>query len=363
MRHRKALLLGAPLALILLAWALPAEKVSFHPDAGQTVVKTFTTVVQLELEEMNMLMNGESPPIDMSEFSMTIDTTQKVIVTDQYGAMGSGRPDKLTRTYDTLSSNVEFAMEMGMMGGDMDSAIGGQSELEGQTVLFAWDEEEGELVPSFEEEGADEELLEGLSEDMDLRALLPDGEVSEGDSWEIDLGELAHILAPGGDLKILPNEEDLPEMGGMSGMGGMSNMGNVNELVGDLTGTATAEFTGFQEVDGARVAVIEIEIEVESSQDLTDDVREQMEGFEPPEGTPPMDIGVDFVDMEFALEAKGILHWSHAAGVLHSFEMRGTSGIVMDMGMNIDVGEMAMEIEQSFEMSGDYTVNVTAEVE
>lgn len=363
MRHRKALLLGAPLALILLAWALPGEKVSFHPDAGQTVVKTFTTVVQLELEDMNMLVNGEAPPVDMSELTMEMGILQVVTVSDEYAAVGEGRPERLKRTYETISSDTSITQQFPMAGIDMDETIGSQSELEGQMVIFEWDEEEGELVPSFEDEETDEELLEDLNEDMDLRALLPSDEVSEGDTWDIDLEELGRILAAGGDLKIVPNEDDMPDMGGMSGMQGMSGMSSANQFVGDLEGTATAEFSGIEEVDGARVAVIEIEIEVTSSQDLTEEVREQMEGLEPPEGMPPMDIEVGFMDLEFALEARGILHWNQAAGVVHSFEMKGTSGIVMDMGQTIDMGERVLELEISFEMAGDYAVTVTAEVE
>ena len=41
---------------------------------------------------------------------------------------------------------------------------------------------------------------------MDLRAFLPEKSVSEGDSWSIDLDGLINVLAPGGNLKIVPED-------------------------------------------------------------------------------------------------------------------------------------------------------------
>ena len=50
------------------------------------------------------------------------------------------------------------------------------------------------------------ELLKGLNEDMDLRALLPKDEVKVGDEWDIEVSGLASVIAPGGERKIKPEE-------------------------------------------------------------------------------------------------------------------------------------------------------------
>ncbi len=75
-------------------------------------------------------------------------------------------------------------------------------ELEGKTVLFAWNGEEELCEPKFEDESGYEALLPGLDEDTDLRAFPPGKPVAEGGSWTVSPGAFDAIFYPGGDVKV-----------------------------------------------------------------------------------------------------------------------------------------------------------------
>ena len=242
-----------------------------------------------------------------------------------------------------------------MPDGGQEKDITSSSELEGKTVLFSWDDDEGEFTTAYHESEGDEELLEGLTEDMDFRALLPEGDVSVGDTWEIDPKALVSVLFPGGNTGLVPDDEGGAEemMPGMDGMG--ANMG---EMLGDLLeGEASAEYTGTEEVDGVTVAVISFTISIASSNDMTEIVEESMS--EMPDDGP--EISVNYVDVEIEMEGEGTLQWDLAANRAHSYEIQGSMNTLMDMGMGVSMGDNEMEMEQSMEMSGTFNSSMTIE--
>ncbi len=356
MKNTPTPLLSAAALPVLLAFALPGgETVAFSPSEGHSVTRTWTTTTQFSLDDMEMSMNGQPMPMEMEmEMDMSMDMT--VEVSDEYVSMMDGQPATLRRSYDTLDSSGTFAMEMELMpGGGDEMTIDSSSELEGKTVLFTWNEEDGSYDVAFDESEGDEELLEGLEEDMDLRSLLPEGEVAEGDSWDIDVKNLTAVLAPGGDMALIPEMDE--ETSGL--MPGMDNMGRgMNEMLGDmLEGDASATFNGFQEVDGTRVAVIAITISIESSNDMTDTVADAMGDM--PDEMPEFEI--DYMDVEIEIESEGTLYWDVEAGHAHSYELAGSMGFITDMGISLAMGDQEMEIEQSFEMSGTFENTMSIE--
>ena len=236
----------------------------------------------MTLDDMSMLMNGQESPMQ-PQIDMSIDSELELVVTDEYVAMGDGAPRKLARTYDTISMTRSMEMEMDIMGqvqSNSDSSDA-ESELEGETVHFTADDE-GEYAPSFPGDEGDEELLEALTEDMDFRALLPEGEVEEGDEWKVSAAGLKNIMVPGGDLKLASSSE-----GAEGGMGmGDAEIGDFQDwFTEDIDGEVVATFSGMKETeDGVSVAVIELTIELANAVDLTEKVRESMADAELPEG-------------------------------------------------------------------------------
>jgi hypothetical protein len=238
-----------------------------------------------------------------------------------------------------------------MPAGNQQKSVEAHSELEGKKVVFTWDDEAQSYKTAFEGEG-DEALLEGLEEDMDLRALLPTAEVKEGDTWQIDVKRLRSLLAYGGNLKLKPSAED---MGGQE-MPGMDGMTDFSSVFGELLeGEASGEYRGTREVDGVSCQVIHVKLDIDASADISDKVQEAMKDM-------PNDqiqqIKVDRMDMEMALEGEGDLYWNPATRVAHSFELTGTTTLNMDMGMAMSAGEQTMNFEQNFKLSGSFATSI-----
>jgi hypothetical protein len=347
-------LLAATLLLTpaLLAFSPRGTAIKFNVTEGATRQKTFTSVAELTLDEMGMLLNGQESPM-MPAIEMSMTTSFDVTVTDEYTAMGDGRVKKLARTFDSINSSTDLAMEIDIMGQvqNQDMSMPSSSELEGMEILFTLGED-GEYTPSFPEEEGDEKLLAGLSEDMDLLGFLPPGEVEEGDEWAIDPITLSTALAPGGDLKLLPEDMDSADMMGMN-----QEMGDLSDWFSDdIEGEVKGTFKGTRETeDGVKVAVISIMIDITNAVDLTEMMQEGLS--EMPSEAGEMEVGS--MDMALAIEGEGTLLWDLSAGCAHSFEMTGDFSMQMDIAMNISAQGQEMEIEQSMEFSGSLTNTAT----
>jgi hypothetical protein len=355
MNVTKVLILPAvllPLPLLLGSNA-PATRIKFAPAEGKSLTKTFEVKANLNLEDMTLggAAGGMQP-----EMEMTMAVDYKVAVSDEYEKMGDGTPMVLKRTFDDLKSEVSTSMKMEIMGQkrDQDSNTNAESELTGKTVAFRWDAEKKEFKKAFEPAGPEEKLLEGLREDMDLRGLLPAGEVKEGEEWEIDPKALVDVLAPGGNLALKPKDAGDKEMS--MGASGMENMA---EMFGeDIEGKSKATFVGLREVDGAQYAVVKVNIDVKAKTDMTDKVREGLKKQDLPPEVGKMEF--DHVDIEFALETEGELLWDVAGGHFHSLDLSGTTSFKSDQAMSMEVQGKSMKIEQSMEFSGTQSFSAKA---
>jgi hypothetical protein len=355
MKTHRFLLPLALLSPVVLATPLAETTVAFTIAEGASNVKTYKSTVELSLDSLDMTMNGQDPPM-MPEIDMSVTSTTEITVSDEYVAMREGAPSKLQRTYDALSSHTDMHMEMDMMGttNTQDMPMEASSELEGKTVVFSWSEDEEDYVATFPEEGGDEELLEGLFEDMDLRTFLPSGPVSEGDEWSVPPAALAKLLAPGGNLKLLPEDLDMDAMMMNSNMGTMSDW-----FTESIEGEVTAKLTGTRDgEDGEKLAVIALRVDVSNAVDLTEMVEAAMAEVDlPPEAG---DMDFDHLDLELKLQGEGNLLWDLNGGHASSLELSGDLEMMMNIGMAINAQGMEMDIDQTIEMSG--TINQTAGV-
>ena len=348
----KTLLAPALVAPALLVLAGPAAELSFHPAEGATVTMTFGHTSEISLEDMSIISNGqEIDPSMMGDVEMNISSTQSITVTDEYVTIEGSRPTKLKRSYDSLSNATSTSMSNPMIG-DTETDVESASELEGMTIVFTWNEDEGAYEAAFEDGEGDPELLDGLEADLTLRGFLPDGDVSEGDSWEVDPQNMRTVLAPGGALKLEPTEElDL-----MSGGGPQPD---ASEFLRNIDGTVTATLKGTRDVEGIRVAVISLEFELLATADLTETMAEAMEGQDM--GQEGMDMSFDAFDIEFAYQGEGELHWNLQAGVVDSCQVSGEVELIIEQAMNISMpgmGEMTME--QTMTMAGTQSANVAS---
>ncbi len=336
-RSLPAVLLAIP---VLLALASRGEQLGYGPKDGTTLVKKFAIQSELSLEEMTLEVNGQDMS-QMADIEMAMKVAQVLAVTDRYEAVGQGRPARLKRTYDEVSSSTHVSASMPTVG-DQDLDIPGTSELEGTSVVFTWDEDGGDYDVAFAEgSDGDEALLENLTENLDLRGFLPGKEISAGDTWEIPVDAVKAALAPGGALKLEPDRSDER----FSGMGGIDQF-NLSDMVSNLDGKFSAEFVGTREEDGVRVAAIKLEIEARSAQDLSDKVAEMKPDL--PEG---LEMEVESSDMEFELEAEGELLWNLESGLPYSFELSGDIQVITDMSMSIKPPGQEQTMKQSMSMT------------
>ncbi len=350
MKHYRNILIPVLLAPVLFALSSRGETPSFHPQEGMTLTKRFASESEVTLDEMSTLMNGEEPP-GMPDMEMTVSASQTVAFTDLYADVGEGRPSKLHRKFDELSSSTDISMTIPGMG-PQDISASGKSKLQGLTVVFAWNQDQGDFQVAFDDDSeGEEELLEGLVEDTDLRGVLPTEEVSEGDTWEVDPNLLRNVLAPGGALKI-----EMEEMEDM--LGGMGPQPSPDEMLGDFEGSVSAKFAGSREVDGANVAVIELTVDVRTAKDLTDLMQEAYSEMEPPNGA-QVEMDVKSFDVELSFKGGGELLWNLEKGVLHSLDLSGEVSEAIDMAMDLSVNGQDMAMENSMALSGNQSVSVT----
>ena len=344
-RILRASILSIP---FLLALDATGERVDYQPKEGTAVSKKIEIESNATLDEMSMTMDGQDLSGMMGEMEMSIHSSQTVAVSDHYLSLGEGRPERLQRTFDEISSNTQLEMKNPMLpeGGAMDADVPGSSELEGMSVVFTWNEEEADFDVAFAEgtEG-DEELLENLVENIDLREFLPPKEVAPGDTWTLAAKAARDSLAPGGSLKIVPEEE------GDTPMGFGNNMSQ-DELIGELDGEIDAEFVGVREEEGKRLAAIKLELDISSANDLKDKMGELQD--EMPEGMPPMDV--QSFDVEYEFKGEGELLWDLEQGLFHSFSISGDIGMIMDIAMSVEVQGDEKSIEQSMTFSGTQTI-------
>lgn len=353
-RTRSASSLVAPALVVpaLLAFATPAAELAFRPEAGATVTMTIEQTSEISLDEMTIAQNGsEIDPSMLGDIEMTVSSTQTVTLTDEYMEMSDGRPAKLKRTFDALGGTSSTAMSNPMMG-DNETDAESTSELEGASVLFTWNADEGGYDVAFDGEEGDPELLEGLDADLTLRGFLPDDDVSEGDTWEVPAEAMRTLLAPGGELKLNPEESDDPMMGGGPNP-------SPDKFLKDIEGTVTATYKGNRDEDGVNVAVIALEFSVNAAADMTEEMAEAM--AEADMGEEGMEMEIDAFDLEFAYEGEGMLFWNAQAGVAHGCSLSGEMELIIDQAMNMTVpgmGEMSME--QGMTLAGSQEVTLSA---
>jgi hypothetical protein len=257
-----------------------------------------------------------------------IALVEHVEFTDEYVTVDGDRPTRVRRTYDALSTESREAFGHG----DSEESVNmGASELEGLSVVFTWDDDAEEYDAEFDGEEADEDLLDELDIESVLAQFLPDDEVDEGDSWEVDIDAFIELSEPGGYLAILAEDED-------------ENRDITTQLGEHLEGDIEATFEGLREVDGDELAVILLTLELASEFE-----REGEEDGEP----------VQTYRFEFELE--GEILWDVAAGLPRSLELEGDMAVTIVARRELSAPQGELEIVQTQEFEGVLTYEVSVE--
>lgn len=326
------LALGAP---VLLAAGLPSDRLAFSPADDTAVSKSLRFELQFEVEDLYVSVGGLEMPPEMfgAGDDMSFSGEMTIDVTETYLASAEGRPTLLQRTFDALSLEME--------GGGQSTEVEEFAELEGETVQFKWNAEDDEYEITFPESDLDEELLEALSDDMDLRVLLPTGEVDVDDTWEVQAEDLYPLFLPGG-------------MVGSSDPGDDADIAELIEeqLLEQLEGLAedfsvTCRYKGSSEIDDRRVAEIAFEYGGEGSLELGEIMLMALESQEELPATPDI-----VADLSMEISGSGTLYWDMEAGHLYSFEMSGDLELSFDMEVSMSIEGQDFDLTVNAELSG-----------
>lgn len=352
---------------LLLSFSGTADRIAFAPERGTTVTRTMENRMTIDLEDFTMDVDGQDMTAMMGglpEMSMTFNTA--VTVEDEFLEVGSRRPDRLKRTFNSISSNA--IVDVSMMGEGESQETEMSSELEGATVIFAWDEEAGEFTKSFEdeEETRDVELLERLEEDMDLRAFLPRTEVSAGESWDIPYDALLSMVLPGGFLGNTPE--------GMDEMDSDIDMSQVEEMMNEmfeqysdmaeslLDGERKATYQGMREIDGTNYAVITLMLDTDGAIDLSSMITDMLDRMSDVMDMPmEAEIAIAAADLSLTLEGSGELLWNPRTGIFASMAMETDMTMGMEISVDADMGGEATTLDMTMEMAGDMETSFTNE--
>ncbi|MBI5364823.1 MAG: hypothetical protein HZA53_16725 [Planctomycetes bacterium] len=314
------------LALLAFALLAPAasDTLAFGPKEGTKLEKTFDMHMQLEKRSMTMSIGGHELPAEMTDDAvMDMDKKRHVVVVDEYEKLGDGKPLALVRHFTALSDVDVQKTQMVGMPEPKEEKKEKESKLLDKQVRFHWNAEKARFDKEWVGDEADAELLEKLKEDMDLRGILPEKAVAEGDTWKIDLKEFGDLLGPGGNLGLSEKEDD-------------------NQFEDNLEGEATCTYKGVKEVDGRKLARIATVCKATSS------MKEEKE-----DGPK--------IDMHFKLELEGEFLWDVEAHHLASYSIEGTVTADMDMSMDLDIQgqqhalEMHVELGGTMEVGGEFT--------
>jgi len=349
--------LPSPLLLLpvtLVCLAPPGEEIAFDLEAGSVVTKTIVDTSTFDLDDLTLSFNGADMSA-MLDLEVSVQFEQSVQVTDTYDEVGDGRPLRLTRSFDELSMEVSASATFGGQGDSQDTEA--ESELEGLTVVFTWDPEDEDYDVEFADDEGDPDLLEDLDADLDLLALLPDEEVSEGDTWEVDLQEIGGLVRPGGDLKLLPRDGAEQAEAFQNALGD----GLQKAFAEAFEGTCTCTLVGFVSDEDGRLAEISVEVDASATYDMSEAMLAMIDALSEQTGEQVPDVSIDAADLSLDVTGSGTIFWDLEAGRLRSYETLGDFEFAVDVSMFIDDSSQPVSMEGAAELSGSFTKSFESE--
>ncbi|MBL8863543.1 MAG: hypothetical protein JNK02_16255 [Planctomycetes bacterium] len=334
-RLRLLAVLAVPFTLGL---ALVADELAFKPAKDSKSQKELRIEAEFRVRDASLSFNGEPVPADVISqvTSQDLLLTIGVEVTETFLSTKDGAPTDLLRSYDALSTRFE-------VGDEVQEPESGPN-LEGKTVRFRWSESDSAFKKTFHESTGDEDLLEALDDDMELRALLPTKKVASGDIWEVKGEKIAALFFPGG----LPG-------GGGGDEGGPDLEAVGRELSEQLERSfrdfkVVCTYKGARDETGTQVGEVGFAYEGKASLDLAPVLQRVIDSLG--EQAPDFDLSAT---ASMTLDGEGRMLWDLASGTLHSYEMKAdvTFGIAVEVS-----GEQQgqqIEIALSGTLGGDVT--------
>jgi len=332
--------LAAPYCLALAAATLaqPHDVALVNKfETGATRTKTFREVSEFELDSMSQTINGQE--INAGDASMDGALERSMEIVDEYVETEDGVLGLRRRTFEDVSGKAELAVEA--VGQEEAHTAELTSPLSGETVLCRWDADAEAHEFEFDEgsEG-DAKSLQGLLDDAEFQWVAPDEEVEEGSSWTVDLAGAKSFFSPGGSLGWETElEEGSYRMLDPRHVVAVS-MISLADASQEIDGQLDVHWKGTREVDGEQLAELTLELEVELSADLTEELARMSESAD-------LDPGQMEFECLWAIEGKGEMTWNLDQGHFHSLALELDSQIEFTLVSEEEFGTLEVEAEVS----------------
>ena len=295
-------------AAVVVASPAPDVAIKFGIDEGTKVEKK--VVHEAIFEFVSGVQRRGNEEIQMpDEYAMSLEHVRSMTVVDVYGASADGVPGSLVRTVTEFEDTLTWEI---VEESDRSEKVDVQLESELEDVPVAWSPEDGTYVASYVEEDNDlrDELLDGLTFDLDGFGLLPPAGADLTEGWEVPAGALGELLQFGGSLSETATEA--PSDAGQTVLRGVMLL----PLLGDLEGDATLVLESYDEEKGLAKITIEVEATSEASAiDLVQSIGKDIGGDRMQQ--------LEDVLLETELDLNGAIQWDVRAGRLAHLEMDG----------------------------------------
>lgn len=339
-------------ALLLCAPPLGEDaQLLFAPPEDSQVVRTFTETSSFALDSMTQTAAGQEMEQDLPDLDGT--NTRHTKVTDQFIKIADGRPVKLKRTFDEIMG--ETALELSFDGQTEAYEYELESELKGAEALFTWNSEE-ETYELTDAEGNPRDDFEGLSEDMDLRGLLPEEKVEKFGSWEIAPQVLVDAFRTGGDKLLAP--EAKPD-GDYFALTPMQVMGASLIGLSDLqeaTGEVDATWDDTEKREGTSFALITLEFSISGVADGTERTEFLLDAIGADVTEEDLDVAV-----EAALEGEAQLVWNLDQNRIESFTLESNNELTVIFSWSQNFGQNSIEVEVEAILTGESQFELSIE--
>ncbi|MEM7309222.1 MAG: hypothetical protein AAF682_21235 [Planctomycetota bacterium] len=252
-----------PLSALPLA-LLPAGEASTDYSAERSLHIVAETTLELEVVAFSLERDGE--PVNRSGGTGTSLEERTVEQTFRVLEHEDGTPQRVQRVFDTVAQTSTSESDGETSETESDGPLAG--------LTLELEADEGDVTATVVEgsEPSSDAILEGHSLTLALDALLPEGEVAEDDSWELETDAVMHALGLDLEDALFPRpERDESATTGRGGRrGGGGGGGSRGSAMRNLLGVeweGTATWKGETEYDGQACHAIELEIEGEGEMD------------------------------------------------------------------------------------------------
>ena len=341
----------------LVFLCIPCAPLLFAPAPGTTLEKRFTSSAEFELVEMELTIDGlDLMQILFQGFQLRSEQTQDVLVSDRHILTWGGQPRALDRSFESLAQTLEISMSSDRFpdpATDWNQALT-SSDLEYSTVEFRWDGEQFEKTFQSGGRRRDDRLLEGLTEDMDLRMLLPDEDVEVGDSWEFDLAALPDLISPGCYFSWGTDTDNTIDW-----FASTLNPALVGELRAELGGLLRGEASVLYASEDEDLCVLEFAVDAQACSQAEDLERlaERIVGS----ADSPSSILIESLHLDLDVHATGTANWDSARGHVRDAQLSGGLESCLEMTLLVEGWGREYEVILRTVVRGDFELRVTVE--